>query len=209
MNIIAINGSPRKNWNTYTLLGKALEGAQSAGAKTELINLYDLDYKGCRSCYACKIKGGKSLGHCAVHDGLKPVLNKIDQCNGLLLGSPVYFGDVSAMMRAFLERLVYQYVNFDGSKPYFTGHLKTGFVYTMNAPAGYMDAVYKKYKDLLGMCFDYVGNMESTETLQVEDYDKYHFEVFDGKQRKLRRETEFPKDCQKAYEFGKALASNK
>ncbi|XWX63056.1 flavodoxin family protein [Desulfitobacterium sp. AusDCA] len=48
MKVIAINGSPRKNKNTATLLNKALEGAE-----TELIHLYDLNYKGCVSCFAC------------------------------------------------------------------------------------------------------------------------------------------------------------
>jgi multimeric flavodoxin WrbA len=60
MKIMAINGSPRKEWNTATLLQKALEGAASQGATTELIDLYDLNYKGCISCFACKEKGGRS-----------------------------------------------------------------------------------------------------------------------------------------------------
>jgi Multimeric flavodoxin WrbA len=54
MKIIAFNGSPRKKWNTATLLQKALDGAASKGAETELIHLYDLNYKGCISCFACK-----------------------------------------------------------------------------------------------------------------------------------------------------------
>ena len=58
--VIAINGSPRKTWNTAMLLGHALEGAASKGAKTELVHLYDLDYKGCTSCFSCKLVGGKS-----------------------------------------------------------------------------------------------------------------------------------------------------
>ena len=106
MKIIAINGSPRKGWNTDILLQKALAGAKSVGASTEIIHLYDLDFKGCRSCMACNLKDGKSLGHCAIADGLKPVLEKIDQCDGLILGSPIYFGDVTAEMRALLERLL-------------------------------------------------------------------------------------------------------
>ncbi|GAB6266704.1 MAG: hypothetical protein STSR0001_21510 [Methanothrix sp.] len=57
--VIAINGSPRKTWNTTTLLENALRGAESAGAKTELVHLYDLEYKGCTSCFACKLKDGK------------------------------------------------------------------------------------------------------------------------------------------------------
>jgi len=51
MKAIAVNGSPRKKWNTATLLRKALEGATSEGAKTALVHLYDLDYKGCISCF--------------------------------------------------------------------------------------------------------------------------------------------------------------
>jgi hypothetical protein len=47
MKVIAFNGSPRKKWNTATLLEKALEGAASQGAETKLIHLYDLDFKGC------------------------------------------------------------------------------------------------------------------------------------------------------------------
>lgn len=61
MKIIALNGSPRKKWNTATLLQKALEGAVSQGAITELIHLYDLNYKGCISCFACKTLGGKVM----------------------------------------------------------------------------------------------------------------------------------------------------
>ena len=53
-----INGSPRKQWNTAQLLQKALEGARDGGAETEMVNLYDRDmnYKGCMSCFACKVK---------------------------------------------------------------------------------------------------------------------------------------------------------
>ncbi len=54
MKILALNESPRKKWNTATLLKKALDGAASQGPKTELIHLYDLNYKGCISCFACK-----------------------------------------------------------------------------------------------------------------------------------------------------------
>ncbi|NLD98774.1 MAG: flavodoxin family protein, partial [Fibrobacter sp.] len=199
MKIIGVNGSPRKNWNTHILLNKALEGAKSAGAQTELINLYDLDYKGCIGCLACKVKGGKSLGHCAVNDELKPVLDRIDKSDGLILGSPIYMMDVTAMMRAFLERLTYQYANFDNSEPLFTGKLKTSFIYTMNGPTGYFDELYKKYEMILGWNFEYTGTVESTETLQVEDYSKYHLAGFNEAERKERREKVFPDDCQKAY----------
>jgi multimeric flavodoxin WrbA len=208
MKIIAVNGSPRKEWNTHILLNKALEGAKSAGAEVELINLYDLDYKGCHSCMACKVKDGKSLGHCAVNDALKAVLEKIDHADGLILGSPIYWGDVTAQMRAFIERLLFQYTNFDNGQSLFKSHLKTGFIYTMNAPAGYLDSLYEKYAGFLGMHFEYVGTVESAETLQVEDYSKYHLGFFDGDQRHERREKFFPKDCQKAFDLGKKIVTD-
>ncbi|MDR2505135.1 MAG: flavodoxin family protein, partial [Oscillospiraceae bacterium] len=88
MSIIGINGSPRKGWNTHLLVEKALEGARSKGAETELINLYDLSFQGCISCFECKRKGGHSEGRCAVRDALRPILERIAACDGLILGSP-------------------------------------------------------------------------------------------------------------------------
>ena len=61
MKLLAINGSPRKKWNTAMLLEHALNGAASKGATTELIHLYDLDFKGCTSCFACKAERWKEL----------------------------------------------------------------------------------------------------------------------------------------------------
>jgi multimeric flavodoxin WrbA len=110
MKVIAINGSPRKKWNTSTLLEKALEGAASQGAETELIHLYDLDYKGCTSCFACKLKDGKSYGKCAMHDGLTKVLEMFVDVKAFILGSPIYFGTVTGEMRSFMERLLFPYL---------------------------------------------------------------------------------------------------
>jgi multimeric flavodoxin WrbA len=206
MNIVLINGSPRKNWNTDLLLQEAAKGAESVGAHTETIHLYDMDFKGCRSCMACNLKDGKSFGRCAWQDDLKPVLDKINDADGLILGSPIYWGDVTAEMRAFLERFLFQYTNFDNGQSEFKGQLKGGFIYTMNAPAGYMDDLYKKYAGFLQAHLDYIGTVECAETLQVEDYSKYHLGFFDGEERHYRRETVFPEDCKKAFELGKQVA---
>jgi multimeric flavodoxin WrbA len=213
MKIIAINGSPRKNWNTHILLEKALEGAKSAGAYTELFNLYDLDYKGCISCFACKVKNGKSLGHCAVNDGLKPVLEAIDKCDGFILGTPIYMGDITAMMRALWERLIFQYLNYDDySKPFSIGTKKTALIYTMNAPESILEKIgytdkFESYERTLKMYFGNSDHMVSTETLQVNDYSKYHMATFNESDRKKRREEIFPLDCEKAYELGKSIAN--
>lgn len=105
MNILGINGSPRKKWNTAMLLEKTLEGARSQGASTELIHLYDLNYKGCKSCFSCKLKNGESYGRCSLNDELTPILRKIEEIDALILGSPIYLGVVTGEMHSFLERL--------------------------------------------------------------------------------------------------------
>ena len=65
MKTIILNGSPRKNWNTAQMLKEAQKGAESVGAETEYIDLFDLSYTGCRSCLACKRKGAERIrGQC-------------------------------------------------------------------------------------------------------------------------------------------------
>jgi multimeric flavodoxin WrbA len=61
MKVMAFNGSPRKKWNTATLLANALKGAVTQGTETELIHLYELNFKGCISCFACKTIGRQEL----------------------------------------------------------------------------------------------------------------------------------------------------
>jgi multimeric flavodoxin WrbA len=135
MKVIAFNGSPRKDWNTATLLEKALEGAASEGAETELIHLYDLNFKGCKSCFACKTRGGESYGQCAEKDDLAPILKKIQEADAIILGSPIYFGTVSGEMRSFMERLMFPYLKYTHPpRSLFPKKINTGFIYTMNAP---------------------------------------------------------------------------
>ena len=62
---IFVNGSPRKKWNTFKMLESAMNGAQEAGAECEMVNLYDIDFKGCKSCFACKLKNSKTNSVCA------------------------------------------------------------------------------------------------------------------------------------------------
>jgi multimeric flavodoxin WrbA len=132
MKVIAINGSPRKKWNTATLLEKALEGAASEGAETGLIHLYDLNFKGCTSCFACKLKDGKSYGKCAMKDELTPVLDKLKDADAVILGSPIYLGNSTGEMRSFMERYVFPYIVYSNDIPsLYPKNIPVGFIYTM------------------------------------------------------------------------------
>ena len=70
------NASPRKGWNTHKMLEAAKAGAEEAGATTELVNLYDFKFPGCKSCFACKLKNAKTNGVCAIRDELRPILER-------------------------------------------------------------------------------------------------------------------------------------
>lgn len=212
MKVIAINGSSRKKWNTATLLEKALEGAASQGAETELVHLYDLDFKGCTSCFACKLKGGKSYGKCAMIDGLTPVLEKLADANAFLLGSPVYFGTVTGEMKSCMERLLFPYLTY--TRPpgsLFARKIPTAFIYTMNVSEELMKEYHYPVhiglnENLLSRTFGQAESLCSFETLQFEDYDKVVFSYFDPEERRERRRTVFPEDCRKAFTLGASLA---
>lgn len=214
MYVLAINGSPRKNGNTATLLNKALEGAASQGATTELIHLYDLNYKGCVSCFACKLKGGISYGKCAYKDDLTPVLEKIESADAVILGSPIYFGNVTGEMRSLMERVAFQYLVYDENYSSLNEKKKPiGFIYTMNIKEdmlrdwGY-DRVFQANENTFARVFGASESLCSTDTYQFSDYSKYVNTAFDEKAKLKRRQEEFPKDCEKAFDMGAKFTKN-
>lgn len=214
MKCLAVNGSPRKKWNTATLLNKALEGAESVGAETELINLYDLNFQGCTSCFACKLKGGKSYGKCAMKDELTPVLEKLPDVDVLILGSPIYFGSVTGEMKSFLERLLFPYLTYTNPPgSLFTRRISTAFIYTMNMPENmikeyHYDMYISQNENLLTRIFGNGKSLCSFETLQFEDYEKVVFSYADPEARRKRHRTVFPEDCRKAFQLGARLTKD-
>jgi len=213
--VLAINGSPRKKWNTATLLQNALDGAASQGAETELVHLYDLTYSGCTSCFACKLKGGRSYGKCAVQDELTPVLEKITDVDALILGSPIYFGTVTGEMRCFMERLLFPYLAYTSPpSTLFERKIRTAFIYTMNVSEQQMKDYYYTVhtalnKSIFNRTFGHAESLFSFETLQFEDYDKVVFSYFNAEERKERHRTVFPQDCRRAFELGVRLGTSR
>lgn len=213
MKVMAFNGSPRKKWNTATLLEKALQGAASQGAETELIHLYDLNFKGCRSCFACKTKGGKSYGRCAAKDGLTPIFKKVEgEVGAIILGSPVYYGTVSGEMKSFLERLMFPYMTYTNPpESLFPRKIPVGFIYTMNVTAEGMKALGLDQHSALNervlkMLFGHCESLHSFDTYQFADYSKVVATRFDPDQKARGRKEIFPRDCQKAFDLGARLA---
>ena len=215
MKVVAFNGSPRKTWNTAQLLEKAMEGLASGGAETTLVHLYDLDFKGCKSCFGCKLKGAKSYGKCAIQDDLTPVLAQVIQADALLLGSPVYFWGVTGEMKSFLERLLFPHYRYarEGAAPsLFPRAIPTGFIYTMGAPEARMkecgyDQAIALNQMFLAKVFGRSEAMVSCDTYQFEDYARIDQDRYDEAVKAAQRDRQFPLDCRKAFELGARLAA--
>jgi len=212
MKLIAVNGSPRKNYNTATLLKHAMEGAKACGADTELLHLYNYDYKGCQSCFACKRKNAKTNGHCAVNDSLSRVFDKISAADALIIGAPIYLGSVNGMTGSFFERLIYPYLSY-GNSVANPKLMKTGFIYTLGADENRMKSVGYDHSAimnqmLLTRVFGSSEYLLVTDTYQFDDYSKYEASAVDLEVKTKRREEVFPKDCEKAYELGVWLVQN-
>jgi multimeric flavodoxin WrbA len=102
MYALAVNGSPRKDGNTFHLLKAVLEPLESAGWETELGQLGGKTLRGCIACYKCFENRDQ---RCAVDtDDFNAVMEKIVRADALVLGSPTYFTDVSAELKAVLDR---------------------------------------------------------------------------------------------------------
>ena len=210
MKAIAINGSPRKGWNTDLLLQSALKGAADAGAETELIQLSELTFSGCRSCFACK-RASAETGRCMWKDDLQPVLDKMLAAAVVFMGSPVYLGNVSGIMYCLIERLVFSLLSYDDySKKLFDGHVDSCFFFTMNASKEYAEKGYKQLMEQYANVMQRLGGSTeyyaACDTLQFEDYSKVAAGTFNEAHKRQMREEQFPKDLQAAYDIGFRLA---
>ena len=99
MKILGISGSPRKNGNTSNLVKEALKAAEKEGFETEFISLSGLELNPCIACDMCKKDEG-----CIIVDDMEEILEKIEDADGIIIGSPVYFGGVSAQTKMLIDR---------------------------------------------------------------------------------------------------------
>lgn len=217
---IFVNGSPRKNKNTAQMLQSAMRGAQEAGAEAELIHLYSIDFKGCKSCFACKIKNSKTNGVCALRDDLRPILERCRQADVIVLGSPVYYSYPTGEMRSFMERLMFPigtYLYEDSADGKSRRHvvlrdkvIPTAMILTMNCPEDYMRAIgYPPILDenakVMDDIFGYSETLYVCNTYQFNDYSRYEFNLFSEEDKRRWRDEHYDIDLQNAYNLGKRL----
>ena len=204
------NASPRKGWNTARMLEEAKAGAEEAGALTEFVNLYDIKFPGCKSCFACKLKNAKTQGVCA----LRPVLERARQADVLVLGSPIYFSYPTGVYRAFFERLafpVYSY-HYENGKPLVCRDkvVQTANIFTMNCPEDMMErfnypTLLEANTDTLATVFGASETLYACDTYQFTDYSRYDITLFDEASKRTHRDGHFPVDLANARALGKRL----
>lgn len=209
--IIIIDGGPRKTMNTAQMIEAFKQGAESVeDIEVKVVRLYDLDYKGCMSCMACKLKD-KYVPSCRFKDGLTEVLAESANADGLVIASPIYYGEVTAMTRAYFERLTFPWLSY--SKGVFAApkRMPVALIYTMNG----MPSDYEQMKrTTLGnvemvLQFSLGGDVEviqANNTTQVKNYERFEFAEDTAEVKQAYKEAHWEEDLAKAREAGKRMA---
>ncbi len=139
-------------------------------------------------------------------------LEKTEKVDAIILGSPVYFFDVSGEMKSFMERLMYPYLTYtDPPKSLFHKKINTGIIYTMNVTETQMKEYgfgqhFNVIEMFLQMIFGISESFYSYDTYQFTDYSKMGGNRFDPEKKIKRREEVFPKDCENAFKMGARFA---
>ncbi|MGD9210115.1 MAG: flavodoxin family protein [Desulfobacteraceae bacterium] len=155
MRIVALFGSPRANGNTATLTKTFNKTAEALGAVVQSFFLNELDAKGCQACDACKTK----TDHCVIKDDLANVLESVKKADVLVVATPIYFADISAQLKIFVDRCYSYFEPFEIMPD--TSRLKPGkkfvLITAQNREADMFAEVCTKYL----MLFEYLGFEET------------------------------------------------
>ncbi|MBQ8017064.1 MAG: flavodoxin family protein [Methanobrevibacter sp.] len=136
MKAIVINAGPKRKDINAQLAQSAADGAKSAGADVEYIDLYKLNLSGCRVCLICK--NDEEICKCYWRDELSSVIEKILSSDCLLIAAPIFFSQPTSHFMALLERLIYCIVSYkSGNK--FKGKVNVGLFYTINYSMDYFE----------------------------------------------------------------------
>ena len=155
---------------------------------------------------ACKIKG-KASNVCKFKDALTPVLEDIATADGLVLGSPNYFGEITGQMRAFLERLAFPWLSYNDYSITAPKRMPVVLVETQNGSP--MVNNCNGYGTMEWPIANALGEPErlvAYNTYQVKDYGRYELAGFSEEAKRQYRDTHWEADLQAAYDAGRRMA---
>ncbi len=208
--IVIVDGGPRRNMNTAQMLKSCADGAKSVDETIEIksIRLYDMNYKGCISCMACKLKG-KSTNLCKFKDELTPVLDEIAHADAIVLGSPIYFGEVTGQMRSFLERLAFPWLSYNDYTLTAPKRIPAVLITTMNGtPERNNSNGFGSMEYCITAALGEPERLTAYNTCQVKSYDKYELGSFSEEAKHQWRDQYWEQDLEKAFNMGRKIAKS-
>lgn len=104
MHVIAINGSPKAEGNTYQALKIVTDELKKEGISSEIIHIGNKNIRGCIACGACRENLNEK---CIIDDEVNEVIQKFKNADGIIIGSPVYYASIAGTMKSFLDRTFY------------------------------------------------------------------------------------------------------
>lgn len=147
MNIVGFVGSPRRDGNTDTLVQQVLDGASEKGANVRKFYINEMEFIGCQGCGHCK-----SHDKCKIDDDMQKMLDAIVESDGIVFGSPIYFGQFTGQARMFIDRL-YSLIN-----PDFSPRINSGKKVVLVGSQGYPDKtqyrpVFEEFSGIINQLF--------------------------------------------------------
>lgn len=165
--VLILSGSPRKNGNSDLLCDEFMKGAIEAGHQVEKIRVAEKNIGYCRACYGCK-----DTGVCVIKDDMAEVLQKMINCDVLVLASPVYFYSIDAQLKAVIDRSVARWLEVKDKELYYimtaADAEKTSMETTLACFRGYADCVEgaKEMGVIYGTGVYEKGEIKNKETMQ-------------------------------------------
>lgn len=205
MKTVVINADPKRKGINAQIMKEAAKGAESVGSEVEYVDLYKLALSGCRICQICK--RDDDVCKCYWRDELSPLIEKILDCDCLLVGSPIFFSSPSSHYMALLERLIYCIVSYKtGNK--FKGKVNVGLFYTINYPRDYFEKSVrphlKQSEDVLKMLN---GEVEIRTFKNITKNDRDNASKGPEFEEKLKlKEEQLVIDLKEAFELGAKLS---
>ncbi|MBT8345105.1 MAG: flavodoxin family protein [Desulfofustis sp.] len=180
--IVIINGSPRRDGNTSTLLNAVARGVEDGGAAVQFYTLFKMKYMACQGCFHCRINDD-----CIIRDGLHELLQSIKAAHGVVVGSPVYMMQMTGPVKNMYDR-IFALTDSDYNPRF--GTKKTLTVYSQGYDDPHMFESYFEYTAAMfpALGFNLIDNIVSTNGNDPESAER-------NAQLKIR-----------AYEAGKKLA---
>ena len=157
---------------------------------------------------ACKVKG-KTSRVCKFRDPLLPVLQEASEADGLVLASPIYMADRTAMLQAFVERIVFPWLRYADGSIKAVKKMPVAFIYTMNATEEQAPIIHKQLdiaEQMFGIALGECERIEAFNTYQMKNYERFDFADSTPAEKQAYKDAHWEQDLQKACEAGKRMA---